>query len=329
MSSLAPTLEAFFTARLAEQRRASRNTVVAYRDGFRLLFHYLYSRTGKAPAELAFEDLDAGVISGFLTHLEEDRHNSVRTRNTRLAALHSFFRFASFRHPEHTLLIQRVLAIPRKRLNKPIVCFLTPSEADALLAAPDRSSRMGRRDHALLTLALQTGLRVSELTGLTWSDVELGSVPHVRCEGKGRKHRQTPLTASTVAILRTWRQERGGRSADSVFLSNRGGPLSIDAVEALVLKHAKAAQAACPSVAAKRVSPHVLRHTCAMRLLEAGVDISTIALWLGHEMVATTQVYLHANLAIKQKALDLTTPLNSRPGRYRPTDAVLAFLEGL
>lgn len=329
MSSLAPTLEAFFTTRLAQQRRASPHTVAAYRDGFRLLLQYVHHQTGRAPAALGIEDLDARVIGGFLTHLEQERGNSVRTRNSRLAAVHSFFRFASFRHPEHALLIQRVLAIPSKRCNQAIVDFLTQPEAEALVAAPNRSHWIGRRDHALLLVAIQTGLRVSELVRLAWTDVELAPIPSVCCQGKGRKDRRTPLTAATAAVLRVWRRERDGRPTNLVFPSNRGGRLSTDAIEALVCKYAKAAQATCPSLASKRVSPHVLRHTCAMRLLEAGVDTSTIALWLGHEMVATTQIYLHANLAIKEKALGLITPVNSTPGRYRPTDAVLAFLEGL
>lgn len=329
MTSLAATLEAFFKVRLTEQRRASSHTVSAYRDTFRLLFLFVHERTGKAPAELQLEDLDAATVGEFLTHLEELRGNSVRTRNSRLAAIHSFFRFASFRHPEHALLIQRVQAIPRKRFNRQIVTFLTEPEAEALLASTPRDFWIGRRDHALLLLALQTGLRVAELTGLTWKDVVLEGTPQVHCQGKGRKQRQTPLRSSTAAVLRAWRREMGGHPGEPVFPSMRGQPLTTDAVEALVLKYAKAAQPACPSLASKRVSPHVLRHTCAMRLLEAGVDIATIALWLGHELVATTQIYLHANLAIKEKALERTAPLHGSPGRYRPTDTVLAFLEGL
>lgn len=329
MTPLAATLEAFFKVRLTQQRRASTHTVNAYRDTFRLLFHFVHERTGKAPMELQLEDLDAALIGEFLIYLEEVRGNTVRTRNSRLAAIHSFFRFASFRHPEHALLIQRVQAIPRKRFNRQIVTFLTEPEAEALLAATSRESWIGRRDHALLLVALQTGLRVAELTGLTWKDVVLEGTPQVHCQGKGRKQRQTPLRSSTTAVLRAWRRETGGHPGEPVFPSVRGQALTTDAVESLVLKHARVAESACPSLASKRVSPHVLRHTCAMRLLEGGVDIATIALWLGHELVATTQIYLHANLAIKERALERTAPLHGSPGRYRPTDVVLAFLEGL
>ena len=329
MTPLAATLEAFFKIRLTQQRRASSHTVNAYRDTFRLLLHFVHGRTGKAPSELQMEDLDAALVGDFLTYLEEVRGNSVRTRNSRLAAIHSFFRFASFRHPEHALLIQRVRAIPRKRFNRQIVTFLTEPEAEALLAATPRDSWIGRRDHALLLLALQTGLRVTELTALTWKDVQLEGTPQVHCQGKGRKERQTPLRSSTIGVLRAWRREMGGHPGEPVFPSMRGKPLTTDAVEALVLKYARAAELTCPSLASKRVSPHVLRHTCAMRLLEGGGDIATIALWLGHELVATTQIYLHANLAIKEKALERTAPLHGSPGRYRPTDAVLAFLESL
>jgi integrase/recombinase XerD len=329
VSSLAPTLEAFFKTRLQQQRRASSHTVNAYRDTFRLLFKFIHDRTGKPPSDLCVEDLNATVIGDFLNYLEEGRGNSVRTRNSRLAALHSFFRFASFRHPEQALLIQRVQAIPRKGLTRPIVSFLTEAETAALLAAPRRDKWIGRRDHALLLVAVQTGLRVSELTSLTWKDVELDANPQVQCQGKGRKDRQTPLRLPTVKILRAWKREVDGYPGEPVFPGTRGTRLTTDAVEALVLKYANAAQSTCPSLATKRVSPHVLRHTCAMRLLEGGVDIATIALWLGHELVTTTQIYLHANLAIKEKALERTAPLNGSPGRYRPTDAVLAFLEGL
>jgi integrase/recombinase XerD len=329
MSSLAPTLEAFFTQRLAQQRQASPHTVAAYRDCFRLLFEFLHRQTGKAPAELGIEDLTADAVGTFLEYLEAERANSVRTRNTRLAALRSFFRFASFRHPEHAQLIQRVLAMPSKRNNRPIVTFLTQAESQALLDAPDRGQWIGRRDHALLMVAIQTGLRVSELTHLACRDVHLGSGPHVRCQGKGRKERCTPLIAPALAVLRVWMQERRGQPSDPVFPTSQGKPLSTDAVEFLVNKHATAASSKYPSLVGQGVSPRVLRHTCAMRLLEAGVDTSVIALWLGHESVATTQIYLQANLAIKERALQRTAPLHAAVGRYRPADRVRAFLEGL
>ena len=329
MTSLAPTLEAFFGQRLARQRQASGHTVAAYRDCFRLLLEFLHQQTGTAPAHLGIEDLNAAAIGAFLEYLENDRGNSVRTRNSRLAALHSFFRFASFRHPEHAQMIQRVLAIPSKRCNRSIVTFLTEVETKALIAAPDRAGWIGRRDHALLLVALQTGLRVSELTHLTCQDVYLGPAAYIRCRGKGRKERCTPLMAPVLNVVRVWLLERRGQPVDPVFPTSRGRMLSTDAVEFLVRKYASVAQTTCPSLAGRVVTPHVLRHTCAMRLLEVGVDTSVIALWLGHEMVETTHIYLQANLAIKERALQRTAPLDAAPGRYRPSDPVLAFLDGL
>lgn len=329
MSALAPTLEAFFTERLATQRRASPKTVAAYRDAFRLVLGFVQGRTGKAPSALDLADLDAPLVGAFLEHLERERHNSVRTRNARLAAIHSLFHFAALRHPEHSLLIQRVLAIPPKRFDRAIVAFLTGDEIEALLASPDRSGWLGRRDHALLLVALQTGLRLSELTGLRCSDVVLSTGAHVRCRGKGRKERCTPLTAQTVAVLRVWLKERRGGPADPLFPNRRGGPLSADAVEALVAKYVSRAGQRRPSLRTKRVTPHVLRHTSAMLLRQAGVDTSVIALWLGHERIESTQIYLHADLALKERALARTAPLAAPPGRYRPPDALLAFLDGL
>lgn len=328
MSAVAPTLQAFFTERLA-QRRASPNTIAAYRDGLRLLVVYVNEVTGKAPCQLDFADLDAGCIGAFLDHLERERSVSVATRNARLAAVHSLFRYAALRHPEHASTIAQVLAIPPKRADRATVCFLTPDEADALVAAPDRTRRTGRRDHALLVLAAQTGLRVSELCGLRRQDVHLGAGAHVDAHGKGRKQRSTPLTRTTVAVLGVWLAESGGGPDAPVFPGPRGGPLTRDAVHDLVTKHAVTARASCPTLAAKNVTPHVLRHTAAMRLLECGTDHVVIALWLGHESPQTTQIYLAAHLALKERALARTTPLHTRPGRYRPSDSLLAFLEGL
>ena len=330
MTSLAPTLQAFFTDRLVKQRRASSFTVEAYRDTFRLLLAFIHQHNGKAPSELDIDDLDATMIGAFLQHLEQGRGNSVRTRNARLAALHSFFRFASFRHPEHAALIQRVLAIPPKRYDRALVTFLTRAEVDALLAAPDRSRWTGRRDCTLLVVAVQTGLRVSELATLTCQDVHLEVGAHVRCHGKGRKERITPLTTQTVALLRVWMQERCGLPGDPLFPTSRGKPLSTDAIAFLVSKYTVLAKHSCPSLHSKQVSPHVLRHTCAMQLLQAGVDTSVIALWLGHEHIQTTQIYLHADLSLKEHALARTAPSSpDAPGRYRPPDTLLAFLENL
>jgi site-specific recombinase XerD len=329
VSSLAPTLQAFFTDRLARQCQASPRTVAAYRDTFRLLLGFLQRRTGKAPAALGWEDLDANVICAFLDHLEADRHNAPRTRNARLGAVRSLFRYGALRHPEHAALIQRVLAIPQKRFDKAIVSFLTLTEIQALIAAPDRTRWEGRRDRALLVVAVQTGLRVSELTGLNCGDVTLGTGAHLCCNGKGRKQRAVPLAAPANAVLRVWLHERGGRPDDPLFPTRTGRRLSRDAVERRVARHTAVAAERCPSLHAKRLSPHVLRHTSAMQLLQAGVDTSVIALWLGHEDVRSTQIYLHADLTIKERALARATPTSAPPGRYRPPDPLLAFLESL
>ncbi len=329
MSTLAPTLQAFFTERLLTQRRASPRTVAAYRDTFRLLLNYVQDQLGKAPSQLNITDLDAPLIGSFLSFLEHDRHNGIRTRNARLAAIHSLFRYAALRHPEHAHLIQRVLSIPSKRYESAVIDFLSADEVDALLDSVDRAKWVGRRDYALLVLGIQTGLRLSEIAALVLDDLELGVGAHVRCHGKGRKQRSTPLTAQTVAVLRVWLQERGGAPTDPVFPTLRGGPLSHDAVQWLVAKYTSLATQRCPSLRAKKITPHVLRHTCAMNLLQSGVDVTVIALWLGHESVQTTQVYLHADMALKERALARTAPPNTRPGRYRPSDKLLAFLEAL
>jgi integrase/recombinase XerD len=330
MTALGPTLQAFFTQRLINQKRASSHTVTAYKHTFRLLLCYASKRTGKPPCELDFDDLDATFIGTFLDYLEADRHNSVRTRNSRLAAIHSLYRYAALENPEHAATIGRVLAIPTKRAERTDIAFLEPDEADAILAAPDRNTWHGRRDHALLVTALQTGLRVSELTGLCWTDVELGRGPHLRCEGKGRKQRATPLTAHTVSVLRAWSAERRTAPAAPLFPTSRGTPLSIDAVEALVAKYAATAQQACPTLRTKHVTVHTFRHACAMNLLRAGVEATVISLWLGHEDVqTTTKIYLHADMSIKEKAIAKTAPPGTAAGRYKPPDRLLAFLEGL
>lgn len=329
MSLLAPTLQAFFTDRLMQQRQASPHTIAAYRDTLRMLLGFASERRSIEPSKLEMAYLDAPLIAGFLDHLERDRGNSVRTRNARLAAIHSLFRFASLRHPECAAVIERVLAIPPKRFERNLVTFLTEAEVGALLAAPDRATRTGRRDLALLGLAAQTGLRVSELIGLRCTDVHLDVGAHVNCRGKGRKQRITPLTRGTVDLLRAWIAERSGRADEPLFVGRTGRPLSRDALEHRLTKHVKTAGQGCPSLRTKKVTMHVLRHTAAMRLLTAGVDTSVIALWLGHEQVETTQVYLHADLGLKERALAKTTPSDAQPGRYRPPDSLIAFLEAL
>jgi site-specific recombinase XerD len=329
VSALAPTLQAFFTERLIGQRRVSPNTIAAYRDTLRLLLAFAAKQLHRQPSELDLGDLDAGLIAAFLTHLETERRNSVKTRNARLAAIHSLYRYAALRHPEHAQDIQRVLAIPPKRSDRMLVTFLDETEIDALLAAPDRSTWTGRRDHALLLTAIQTGLRASELTGLNCSDTHLATGAHLSCTGKGRKQRITPLTSVTVAVLRPWLAERAGQPDSPLFPTARGDRLSRDGLERRLTKHLSTAARRCPSLVEKRVTLHTLRHTAAMQLLHAGVDTTVIALWLGHERVDTTQVYLHADLALKEKALARTKPPDAKPGRYRPPDALLAFLEAL
>jgi site-specific recombinase XerD len=329
MSAIAPTLQGFFTERLVKQRRVSPRTIASYRDSLKLLFVFVQQRTGKTPATLDWADLDVEVIGAFLEHLETDRHNGPRTRNLRLTAIRSLFAYAALRHPEHAELIQRVLAIPAKRFDKQLVSFLTPVEIDALIDAPDRSRWEGRRDRALLLLAVQTGLRVSELIGLDCGDVSLGVGAHVRCLGKGRKQRAVPLTSPTQAVLRVWLTERAGRRDEPLFPTRTGRRLSIDAVQRLVREHATTAARRCPTIRAEQLHPHVLRHSCAMTLLPAGVDTAVIALWLGHADIRSTNIYLHADMTIKQRALELTAQVSTPPGRYRPKDAVLAFLEGL
>lgn len=329
MTLIAPTLQAFFTDRLAQQRQASPRTIAAYRDTLRLLLTFVHSSSGRPPAQLDWDDLDATTISAFLNYLEIERRNSTRTRNVRLTAIRSLFSYAALRHPEHALLIQRVLAIPPKRFDKRIVTFLTPTEVDALLAAPDPSRWEGRRDRVLMLLAIQTGLRVSELIGLNCADVTLGTGANVRCEGKGRKQRAVPLTNPVETLLRLWLGERAGHPGDPLFPTRTGRRLSRDAVALRVSTHATTAAQHCPSLQGKKIHPHVMRHTCAMSLLQAGVDTSVIALWLGHAGVRSTDAYVHADITIKEKALALTTPASAKPGRYRPTDKTLAFLESL
>jgi integrase/recombinase XerD len=329
MTALAPTLQAFFTTRLGHQRDASPHTIDSYRHAFRLLLTYAKARTGKDPSDLDLADLDAGLVSGFLDHLERGRGNGVGSRNTRLAAIHSFFRFASYRHPEHAASIQQVLAIPQKRTEKRPRSFLTAAEMDALLAAPDRSTWIGRRDHVLLAVALRTGLRLSELTGLRRQDAHLGTGAHLKCLGKGRKRRDTPLDKPTVKLLHAWMHEQDGNPEDPLFPSRRGGRLSPDAVQRLVARHVATAQGKYPSLAAKRITAHTLRHSCAMDLLTNGLDVAVLALWLGHEKLESVNAYLHADLSLKERALARRPPLNAKPGRYRPNDALLAFLEAL
>jgi len=322
-------LQRFFTQRLMQQRRASPHTIGSYRDSFRLLLQFAQVRLGKPPTRLAFEQLDAPLIAAFLEDLEKGRGISPRTRNLRLTAIRSFFRYAAFEAPAHAEQIQRVLAIPSQRFTRTQVGFLTRPEVEALLAAPDQRTWSGRRDHVLLLLAVQCGLRLSELTALRRDALMLDTGAHIRTLGKGRKERATPLTRTTVAILKAWLREIPDKADATLFPSARGEPLSADGVQYLLAKHVAVASRTCPSLQRRRITLHMLRHTTAMELLLAGMDRAVIALWLGHESVETTQIYLDANLAMKEQALAKTAPPEGRPGRYRPGDQLLAFLKGL
>lgn len=329
MTPLAPLLQAFFTERLAKERQASHHTISAYKTTFSLLLRFARDQLGTAPSDIRLDELSAPLISSFLQHLEADRSNSVRTRNARLAAIHSFFRYIAVMVPDHADQVRRVLDIPHKRFDRRLVDFLTRPELEALLAAPDRTTWIGRRDHALVLLAIQTGLRASELANLSIDQIIPGTHPLIRCIGKGRKERCIPLTRQAMDVLRAWLKERRGAPSDAVFPSYRRGPLSLDALEKLVKKHAATAAEACPSLRHKRVTPHVLRHTAAMQLRHAGVDLSIIALWLGHESIETTHVYLDADLESREAAVSRLAPLHNGYRRYRATDDLLAFLTGL
>jgi site-specific recombinase XerD len=327
MTPLAPLLQGFFAERLL-QRQLSRHTVAAYRDAFRLLLCFAEGRLHKAPSDLLLEDLDTRCIGAFLDHVEQERGNTARTRNARLAAVHSFFRFAATREPAQAELIKQVLSIQQKRCDRRVVTFLTRDEVDALLTTPNQSTWLGRRDYTLLLVAVQTGLRVSELTGLRKDDLVVGAGgAHIRCHGKGRKDRCTPMTRTTAGIVRAWADSVP--SQQLIFQTARGTRLSTDAVERLVSKYAGVAARTCPTLLRKHVTPHVLRHTMAMSLLHAGVDPAVIALWLGHESVATTQIYFGADLTMKERALARTAPVGVQKRRFRPTDSLLNFLENL
>jgi integrase/recombinase XerD len=329
MTLLAPVLQGFFTDKLIGQRNASVHTVAAYRDTFRLLLGFASQHLGRPASQLRLDDLGATMIAAFLDHLEIERGNSTSTRNARLAAIHSLFRYAALQHPDHAATIQQVLAIPPKRCDRTVVTFLTDPELNALLDAPDHATWTGRRDYALLVLAAQTGLRISELIALTEQDLHLGRAPHVSCHGKGRKQRITPLTRDTVVVLRSWLTERNRQPGDPLFATRSGQPMSRDAIEHRVALYADIAKRSCPSLTSKKVTTHSLRHTAAMQLLHAGVDTTVIALWLGHEKVDTTQIYLHADLKIKQRALARTSQRGTTPGRYRVPDSLLAYLDAL
>lgn len=322
-------LQGFFADRLQRQVHASPHTSAGYRDCFRLLLRYAARRLRKEPSDIVVQDIDASFVIDFLEFLEKERENTARTRNIRLAAMRSFFRYVSMNEPAYALHCQRILAIPRKRYEKKMIEFLTEKEIKALVAAPDRSSWRGRRDRTILLVLAQTGLRVSELTGLRRRDIVLGRSAHIWCEGKGRKYRPTPLRRDVESALKAWVEEQRLAPDAFVFPSSAGGRLSTDAAERLVTKHLITARNTCPSLVEKNVTPHVLRHSTAMSLLKRGVDRSVIALWLGHESVETTQMYLHADLKMKERALARAAPIKGKTGRYRPGDALMAYLDNL
>ncbi len=328
-TSLAPLLERFFTQRLMQQRQASPHTISSYRDTFRQFLRFAQQRLHQPPSRLNIEQIDAPLIVEFLDELEKQRGVTVRSRNLRLTAIHSLFRYAAFELPAHAAQIQRVLAIPSKRFARTLVSFLSRPEVDALLAAPDRSTWSGRRDHAFILTAVQTGLRLSEMTGLRREDLILGVGAHLRVIGKGRKERCIPLAKPTLAVLKDWLREPQRGDGDVLFPSARGRPLSVHGVQYLLDKHRMAASKVCPSLKQKRVTVHRLRHTMAMDLLQSGIERSVIALWLGHESVETTQIYLDATLAMKEQALAKTTPSQGKSGRYQPDDPLLSFLNNL
>jgi site-specific recombinase XerD len=327
--ALAPYLQRFFTERLGAQMKASPNTIASYRDTFRLLLKHVAATLAKTPTDLKVAEIDADLVGAFLTDIESTRGNGARSRNARLSAIRSFFKYVAINEPQLLHHCQRILAMPSKRHEKRTIDYLTRTEIEAVIAAPDLTTWHGRRDRALLVLALQTGLRVSELINLQGRDIVLGPGAHVRCLGKGRKERATPIRKDSIKLLRGWITERGGNESEALFISNRNEPLSRDAIEQIVRKHVESAAGVCPSLRKKRVTPHVLRHSAAMQLLQNGVDRTVIALWLGHESVETTQMYIHADMQIKEKAMARTRPVAAKAGRYRPDDKLLAFLEAL
>jgi len=329
MNALATSLQAYFTTYAHTQRDLSDNTIRSYRDTWRMLIKHLAASRGVPASRVDFDAVTATSITGFLDHLEHDRGCTAKTRNTRLTAIRSVLARALPDHPEHAATITQALAIPPRRTTRPVIEFLTPSEVNALLASPDTTTRTGRRDQALLTLAVQTGLRVSEICALTCTDLHLGTSPTIACTGKGRRQRITPLTKATVATMITYLTERSKQPGVALFAGPHGQPLSRDALEHRLARHLATATINCPSIAGKHVTMHTLRHTAAMNLLTAGVDVAVIALWLGHADTHSTDAYLHADMDIKQAAIDRTRPPDVPPGTYHPEQDILAWLASL
>lgn len=326
---LAPILQEYFTAYLVTQRAMSEATIRTYRDTWILFLRFLADAKHVNAHQLQIIDIDTTSVLAFLDHLEQRRGNSVGTRNVRLAAIKSVMAFYASRAPELLDTVVRIHAIPVKRKPKPQPTFLTVTQSQALLDAISTNTWTGRRDRAMFTLAVQTGLRLSEVTSLRVDSLHLGAGPHLACTGKGRKRRTTPLTATTAAVLTTYLQERQGRPGDALFPNPQGRHLSPDAVQQRLTVHLACAATACPELASKHVTVHTLRHTAAMRFLEAGIDTAVIALWLGHESIATTGIYLHADLNLKRTALDRTRQPDTPAGDFHPDDPLLAWLQSL
>ena len=331
MSTFTVTLQSFFTTFLVGQKAASHHTIAAYRDTFRMLLLQIHDTTGTTPDAVEFTDVNVEAITAFLTYLETVRKNTIRTRNARLAALHSFFTYAAYRRPEHADLIARVLAIKTKNMTTTVLSYLTRPEVDALLAAPDQNTATGRRDYVMILVFITTGLRVSELTGLTQQDLQLSKPAHLLCHGKGRKDRITPLNKETTRALREFGAGRPDALPHDPIFTAQGSTKALgrDAIAARLRLYCAAAATTCPSLKNKTVTPHTLRHTTAMRMLDAGIDITTIALWLGHESTQATQAYLHADLGMKERAMARIAPIGSKGPRFIPTGRLLAFLEAL
>lgn len=327
--ALAGLLQVYFCQHLIAQRDVSKATVTSYRDTFRLLLGYAREQTRRKPTELTLAEIDATLVTGFLAHLERDRGNCVRTRNARFAAIRSFLNFAATRCPLALPSIQGVLAIPMKRFDRPVLGFLSREEIAAVLAAPDRSTWSGRRDHAMLTAFYNTGARVSEITRMCAGDVTARSSPCVRIHGKGRKERVVPLWSSTARVLATWMREERLPSEAPLFPNRQGARMSRSGVEERLAVALATAATSCPSLKSRRVSPHTLRHTTAMHLLQSGVELTVIALWLGHESPNTTHAYLDADLAMKKRALDRLHEPRGRRSVAMPSDELLTFLDGL
>lgn len=326
---IAPHVQAFFAEHLCQHKRVSSKTIASYRDTFRLLLTFVKEVTGKEPSALHIHDLDAPVILRFLDYLEAQRGNAIRSRNTRLAAIRSFARFLALRDPESLAITTRVLAIPNKRMDKKLIGYLTREEVEALLAAPDRSCWGGRRDYALLLTLYNSGARVSEVTTLQREQVCFGQPTYLQLKGKGRKERTVPLWPQTSQVLQAWFDELGDRGKLIAFPSARGQQLSREGVDYILQKAIRKATSACASLSMKRITPHVMRHTTALHLLQSGVDIAVIALWLGHESIETTNVYLEIDLAHKEQALQKLTPVEGEVARFTADDPLLAFLTSL